>query len=204
MADTSYQPKIYHKQGGDHLVVANGGEIELESGSKVDIQSGGEIEGLSGGIFDAQEGFSFFLDGEAVLAEKLKNYALSGMTLTNYVSLVSIQAVSVMTPAYGIVFFSYAAGCSKVSADLPLPSIGAYLILHFSGMVSNAAMSLRTQSAGAVASVSCQSLFGSNISTIYVAASTAGHPGRMVLRCFTDNCWTITEHDGDASAQAAA
>jgi hypothetical protein len=32
MADETYQPKVYKKQGGDELVIANGGEINVETG----------------------------------------------------------------------------------------------------------------------------------------------------------------------------
>lgn len=32
MADATYGPKVYHKQGGDELVVASGGTINIESG----------------------------------------------------------------------------------------------------------------------------------------------------------------------------
>ncbi len=35
MADATVQPKVYHKQGGDVLVVASGGEINVESGGKL-------------------------------------------------------------------------------------------------------------------------------------------------------------------------
>lgn len=31
----SYQPKVYREQGGDKLVVASGGEIEVKTGGKV-------------------------------------------------------------------------------------------------------------------------------------------------------------------------
>ena len=34
MADETYQPKVYRRQGGDVLVVANGGEINMEPGAK--------------------------------------------------------------------------------------------------------------------------------------------------------------------------
>jgi len=33
MADASYQPKVYRKQGGDETVVASGGTLTLESGA---------------------------------------------------------------------------------------------------------------------------------------------------------------------------
>lgn len=33
MANASYQPKVYRRQGGDHLVAASGGQIILEAGA---------------------------------------------------------------------------------------------------------------------------------------------------------------------------
>lgn len=61
MADTSYQPNIYRKQGGDEMVVASGGTvtvesggvIALESGSTFSVASGGSISVASGGIVKA-------------------------------------------------------------------------------------------------------------------------------------------------------
>lgn len=35
MVDTTYQPKVYRKQGGDELVVANGGKITVEEGGAI-------------------------------------------------------------------------------------------------------------------------------------------------------------------------
>jgi hypothetical protein len=40
-ADTTYQAKVYHKQGGDEEVVASGGAITVESGGAINIESGG-------------------------------------------------------------------------------------------------------------------------------------------------------------------
>lgn len=37
MADLSYGPKVYHKQGGDELVIASGGTITVESGGSLTI-----------------------------------------------------------------------------------------------------------------------------------------------------------------------
>lgn len=31
----TYQPKVYREQGGDKLVVASGGEIDVKSGGKI-------------------------------------------------------------------------------------------------------------------------------------------------------------------------
>ena len=36
MADATYQPLVYRKQGGNELVVASGGKITLESGGQFD------------------------------------------------------------------------------------------------------------------------------------------------------------------------
>lgn len=43
MADATYGPKVYHKQGGDEVVVASGGKITLESGGEIDVQAGGKV-----------------------------------------------------------------------------------------------------------------------------------------------------------------
>ncbi len=37
MPDTTYQQKVYHKQGGDELVVASGGAITVESGGSLTV-----------------------------------------------------------------------------------------------------------------------------------------------------------------------
>jgi len=43
MADSTYQRKIYHKQGGDELVVANGGKITLEAGAQLNDPNGANL-----------------------------------------------------------------------------------------------------------------------------------------------------------------
>lgn len=35
MSDATYGPKVYHKQGGDELVVASGGGINIEPGGAI-------------------------------------------------------------------------------------------------------------------------------------------------------------------------
>jgi hypothetical protein len=40
MADATYNPLVYRKQGGDELVVANGGTITIESGGTLSIEDG--------------------------------------------------------------------------------------------------------------------------------------------------------------------
>lgn len=36
MADPTYQPKVYRKQGGDEFIVASGGKITVESGGLIE------------------------------------------------------------------------------------------------------------------------------------------------------------------------
>ena len=49
MADASYQPKVYHKQGGDELVVASGGAITVEPGGTIGGTNGTPGAGISDG-----------------------------------------------------------------------------------------------------------------------------------------------------------
>lgn len=45
MADATYQPKVYFKQGSNELVVASGGKITIESGGSVASSDGSELLG---------------------------------------------------------------------------------------------------------------------------------------------------------------
>lgn len=47
----SYQPKVYRKQGGEELVIADGGKITVESGGEVVVDSGAtlNLESLTNG-----------------------------------------------------------------------------------------------------------------------------------------------------------
>jgi len=49
MADTTYQPKTYRTNGGDVIVVADGGKISVESGGEVEIQPGATFTNAGGG-----------------------------------------------------------------------------------------------------------------------------------------------------------
>ncbi len=39
-ADNTYQPKAYHKQGGDEYVIASGGALTIEAGGAIAIEAG--------------------------------------------------------------------------------------------------------------------------------------------------------------------
>ncbi len=44
MADATYEPKVYKKDGGNTQVVASGGKQEIESGGETDYQSGSSLK----------------------------------------------------------------------------------------------------------------------------------------------------------------
>ncbi len=47
-ADTTYQSKVYRKNGGEELVVADGGKILVESGGTIEVESGGIMSIIDG------------------------------------------------------------------------------------------------------------------------------------------------------------
>lgn len=75
-ADPTYGPKVYNKQGGDELVVANGGAISIEDG--------GNISGLSLSITSKVLALT---DWVISAAEKLTSLLIctSGSNGTNYI-----------------------------------------------------------------------------------------------------------------------
>lgn len=44
MADATYQPKVYRKQGGDELVIASGGSVDVESGGVINVAAVGGLK----------------------------------------------------------------------------------------------------------------------------------------------------------------
>src|SRR3990167_4375829 len=51
MVDTTYQPKVYRKDGGDTQVVASGGKISVETGGDIEVNGVSlidEVAALSG------------------------------------------------------------------------------------------------------------------------------------------------------------
>jgi len=72
MADSSYQPKVYRRQGGDEQVVASGGTLTIESGGVIAVA---EVGGLK--IGGANVGVATIADVTATAAEINK---LAGVT----------------------------------------------------------------------------------------------------------------------------
>lgn len=60
MADATYQPAVYRKQGGNELVVASSGLITVESGGDINLESGGDINLASGSRINVSAGGGIF------------------------------------------------------------------------------------------------------------------------------------------------
>ena len=60
MPDSTYQPKVYRRQGGDELVVANGGIITVESGGQINLLApNGAIYFVDANIAASGDGLSW-------------------------------------------------------------------------------------------------------------------------------------------------
>ena len=186
MASTEYpNTKVYNKQGGDNLVVASGGEINVESSGKIELQSGSNMKFFSTDI----------------TGDSIGNVILSQQTVTQYISdTVSVFAVSIFSPGYGYTFFSVAAGCSKCSIKLPSARLGATLVIDVRNMESNAAASIFAASAGGNASLN--GIAGTDLSTLAVAASNA--EGWIKLVCATEGLWSVVDNYGGIITEQAS
>lgn len=89
MADGTYQPKTYRKQGGDETVIASGGKITVESGGTLDMESGSILADRS--------------------AEAIQQPAI-GATITNY----GISSVGTSSGTTAYVLGAPAVGIQKV------------------------------------------------------------------------------------------
>jgi len=67
MADGTYQPKTYRKQGGDEFVVASGGTITVESGGAVAIESGGTLTNAGTVAHTGTQTFDDIVGGDPIL-----------------------------------------------------------------------------------------------------------------------------------------
>lgn len=66
MADATYQPKVYTKQGGDELVIASGGILNIETGGI--LKSNGTQASAITDASEAHDLNSTFSDTEAEAA----------------------------------------------------------------------------------------------------------------------------------------
>lgn len=75
MADTTYQPLVYRKQGGSEFVVASGGKITVESGGTVETSAG--VGAKNGSTVTVAE------YGEGILHKTVLTCAATPITITD-------------------------------------------------------------------------------------------------------------------------
>ncbi|MCK9597724.1 MAG: hypothetical protein M0R06_01710 [Sphaerochaeta sp.] len=90
MADASYQPKVYRKQGGEELIVASGGTLDVESGGSLKIAgtaitaTAAEINKLALASFNNKSGYVARVNsGETALEYVVPTAIPVGGTFTN-------------------------------------------------------------------------------------------------------------------------
>ena len=79
MADATYENNVYMEQGGDRLVAASGGSIDVESGGEIDIETGGSLK-LAGTAISSTAAELNKLDGVTATAAELNRVIDGGMT----------------------------------------------------------------------------------------------------------------------------
>jgi hypothetical protein len=213
MADTTYQTDaVYHKQGGNELVVSNsgqittesGGEIEIESGGSISVESGGEIEILSGGKLDLQSGAEFQFYSTDFPASYLENLILSLTTYTVMVSTYSDGDTSVLSVAYGTFLMDFSTGYSVGSAHFKLPAPQSGRILRFFGsqMGADALIAISDNSkavAGAGLTTYITNALSVALSSISMALGT-----QLELRYVAADTWAVVSGNASVTENAAA
>jgi len=94
MADPTYQPKCYQKQGGDELVIASGGKQTVEAGGMINSEGGADTSTAAASTINAQSG--------VITTEALTTAAGADYTFTLTNSLITAATANLMVQAlYG-------------------------------------------------------------------------------------------------------
>jgi len=86
MVDSSYQPAVYRKQGGNEQVIASGGKVTLESGSILDFESGSALK-IAGVAVSSTAAELNALDGAPLLATFVVGAETGGNTINVSIAL---------------------------------------------------------------------------------------------------------------------
>lgn len=181
MADATYQPKVYFRQGAAVLVGANGGAIQLE------------------------DGFSFYFDSSTyeVTWEHLRELLYqSKQTVTHAQASVSVANVILPSQLYTSAKFVNLSMTSNLTAGIvwfaSAPSVGQELWVRIAaGSVASGAVILSTSTG-----VSLITPAGSDISQIRLINSTNSW-GWVHLVCMKAGEWAIADFSSATSATFA-
>jgi hypothetical protein len=117
MADTSYQPAVYRKQGGDELVVASSGYVTVESGGEITVNSGGKI--------NLESGSTLTLAGVVGVGAAIT--CGSGGYVANYVQTADTTAVTILP--YGLSLVTGTTVFPTFQMSNPVPGVQKWLSL---------------------------------------------------------------------------
>jgi hypothetical protein len=160
MADLTYQPLVYMKQGSTELVIASSGLATIESGGSLDVQSGGGIDVQSGGDITVEDG------GKII-------YPVTGCTSS------SIGSTTLTTlPADGLSIVMTTAAAGQRLLYLTAPYKGASKYIHFIDGSTGVVVYIDTQTAGATVIQSTGT--GSTMGLIIWEGTTNDAPPAMI------------------------
>jgi hypothetical protein len=205
MADTTYQPKVYNKQGGDELIVASGGELKVESGGATSVESGGTSTIESGGRLTLEETANFkFFDLDKTGTE-LRSIARARSTL-NVWSQASLALTSgsmdALLPAYGYHIIKDIAAAESAYMSLSACLPGDEIVVLTEGWGSNGLFTF-----GFSGAASLYDITRARCSSLTIAASGTNGSTFVHLQCFAEDVWSIIEinkKDSIVTANAAA
>lgn len=141
--DTSYQTKIYEKQGGDEMVVASGGLVSVQSGGSINEEPGGAILGravlnsYAADIGTAGSSFVVCPFAGTIIGLAAVNHGANAGTKT--VLTAKIATVSVTAPAWEVAVTAAAGvGVSVVPTATNTVTAGQVIEIAYDGGSSNA------------------------------------------------------------------
>jgi len=180
MADATYQPKVYHKQGGDVFVIA----------------SGGQLDGESGGIALLEDGFSFYFGGTAYQMRTMDlKAALAGIGVVSTYAIASASAIELAESniVYGntkiirISMQSNLESCTIHLTSSPKAGMELWIIqAHINGTCAIGSVII------SCSGVSLMNQMGSDHSRFHLINST-NSLGMAHLMCFRDGEWSIVD-----------
>lgn len=196
MADTTYQPKTYHKMGGDEFIAASGGRVDFESGAELRMQDGSNFDFFGNDYSAARVHGLISGSGAAVTVTNLSTASTTLSTLGG-------SSPPVLPSTTMTIFLSCTGTGTNLSARLPSAVAGKELYIRFTVAAggSTASVVLYGSTAG-FADAGILLSTGSSASSISVRQSAASW-GFVYLKAVADGYWAVLQSKG-ATEQASS
>jgi len=202
MADGTYQPKVYRKQGAEELIIADSGLLAVEPGGDIDIQAGGTFSMATGGIF------GFF--GTNYTADQIKNFLRSNYAITRTSTSAATAALSgagtsgnlpTLTPPYGYHDIALSTNASNTSCDIQSANLGDFLVICGANWGLSASLQISMSDVTTECSIYAQIDSGfSQISRIDMARGSASTEiPYLKMVCMTAGIWTVVEYSDNVT-----